>query len=110
MWRGHGWRGAALLTRCLETSGRLSVVSMHCDSAAALAWLAAREGDLLWAEEHCRTVLERWERSQDHHYAVWGLRWAAGWLAGAGRLDLARACTDALSSIAASATALRTWI
>ena len=48
-------------------------------------------------------LLARWERSQDHHYAVWGLRWSAGQLAGAGRLDLARACTEALASIAASA-------
>jgi DNA-binding NarL/FixJ family response regulator len=75
---------------------------MQCDSAAALAWLAAREGDQRRAEEHCRTVLARWERSQDHHYAVWGLRWSAGWLAGNGRLDLARACTEALSSIVAA--------
>ncbi len=103
VWRGHGRRGVALLTRCLETAARLSVVSMHCDSAAALAWLAAREGDAVRAEGHCRTVLERWERSQDNHYAVWGLRWSAGWLAGAGHRDLARACTEALSSIAVSA-------
>ena len=99
----HAARGLALLTRCHETSARLDVVSMQCDSAAALAWLAAQEGDAQRAEEHCRTVLARWERSQDHHYAVWGLRWAAGWLAATGRLALARACTEALSSIAASA-------
>jgi ATP/maltotriose-dependent transcriptional regulator MalT len=100
-WSGRG--GLELLTRCHETSARIDVVSMLCDSAAALAWLAAREGDAQRAEEHCRTVLARWERSQDHHYAVWGLRWAAGWLAATGRLPLARACTEALSSIAASA-------
>jgi DNA-binding CsgD family transcriptional regulator len=98
-----GRDGLALLTRCHETSARLDVVSMLCDSAAALAWLAAREGDAQRAEEHCRTVLARWERSQDHHYAVWGLRWAAGWLAATGRLAVARACTEALSSIATSA-------
>ena len=103
VWRGNAGRGRALLMRCLETSARLDVVSMQCDSAAALAWLAAHDADPQRAEEHCRTVLERWERSQDHHYAVWGLRWSAGWLASAGRLDLARACTEALSSIAASA-------
>jgi ATP/maltotriose-dependent transcriptional regulator MalT len=101
VWSGRG--GHALLTRCHETAARLDVVSMECDSAAALAWLAAQEGDAQRAEEHCRTVLARWERSQDHHYAVWGLRWAAGWLAANGRLALARACTVALSSIAASA-------
>ena len=32
--------------------------------------------------EHCRFVLERWERSEDRHYAVWGLRWAACFFAG----------------------------
>ena len=29
------------------------------------------------AAEHCRSLLARWEESEDHHYAVWGLRWAA---------------------------------
>ncbi len=44
VWRGSR-DGLALLTRCHETSARLDVVSMQCDSAAALAWLAAQEGD-----------------------------------------------------------------
>ena len=66
-------------------------------------WLAAQEGDASARRGHCRLVLARWERSQDHHYAVWGLRWSAGWLAGDRRgSTLARACTEALSSIAAS--------
>ena len=26
-------------------------------------------------------MLARWERSEDHHYAVWGLRWSAAWFA-----------------------------
>jgi DNA-binding CsgD family transcriptional regulator/tetratricopeptide (TPR) repeat protein len=103
VWRGDGRRALPLLTRCQETSARLDVVSMQCDSAAALAWLAAAEGDHRRAEEHCRLLLSRWERSQDHHYAVWGLRWSAGHLARAGRLDLARACSEALASIVASA-------
>ena len=96
-------RPLPLLTRCLETTTRLDVVSMQCDSAAALAWLAAQEGDAERAEEHCRLLLARWERSEDHHYALWGLRWAAGWLADTGALGLARACCEALSAIAASA-------
>jgi len=45
VWRGAPERGRPPLERCLETTGRLDVVSMHCDSAAALAWLAADEGD-----------------------------------------------------------------
>jgi DNA-binding NarL/FixJ family response regulator len=90
------------LLRCLDTASRLDVVSMGVDSAAALAWLDEHEGDLEGARGHCRFLLERWERSEDHHYAVWGLRWAACFLARHGRLGEARACTDALSSIAAA--------
>jgi ATP/maltotriose-dependent transcriptional regulator MalT len=101
-WRGRPKAALPLLTRCLETATSLNVVSMQCDSAAALAWLAAREGDAERAEQYCRLLLERWEQSEDHHYAVWGLRWACGWLAGRGELTLARACANGLSSIAAS--------
>jgi DNA-binding CsgD family transcriptional regulator len=78
-------------------------VSMQCDSAAALAWLAAGEGDHDRARELCLLVVERWSRSEDHHYAVWGLRWAAEWFARNELLADARACAEALSGIATSA-------
>ena len=54
------------------------------------------------AQEHFRAVLERWERSEDHHYAVWGLRAAAQVFATGGDLARARACSEALSAIAAT--------
>jgi ATP/maltotriose-dependent transcriptional regulator MalT len=76
---------------------------MQCDCAAALAWLADEEGDAVRASELCHTVLDRWSRSEDHHYAVWGLRWAATHFASAGALGDARACAEGLSAIAASA-------
>ena len=103
----HAFRGdpeaaQPLLTRCLSTASRLDVVSMGVDSAATMGWLAAQAGDREAAEDHWRTVLERWERSEDHHYAVWGLRTAAASLAEWGRLALARACAQALSAIASS--------
>jgi ATP/maltotriose-dependent transcriptional regulator MalT len=103
LWRGSPERGRPLLERCLETAARLDVVSMHCDSAAALAWLAADEGDTDRASELCHVLLERWRRSEDHHYAVWGLRWAAAHFARAGEQQDARACAEALSEIAGSA-------
>jgi ATP/maltotriose-dependent transcriptional regulator MalT len=103
LWRGRHESARPLLTRCLETASRLDVVSMQCDSAAALAWLAATEGEHERARELCLLVLERWSRSEDHHYAVWGLRWAAEWFARNGLLADARACAEALSRIAASA-------
>jgi ATP/maltotriose-dependent transcriptional regulator MalT len=90
------------LERCLDTSKRLDVVSMGVDSAAALAWLDEEEGDLDAAHDHARFVLERWSRSEDHHYAVWGLRWAACFFVRHGALAEARAAADALASIAAT--------
>ena len=103
LWRGRPDAARPLLERCLETATRLDVVSMQCDSAIALAWLAADAGDAPRAAELCGMVLERWSRSEDHHYAVWGLRWAATHLARAGALRDARACAEGLSTIAASA-------
>jgi ATP/maltotriose-dependent transcriptional regulator MalT len=103
LWRGRRDEARPLLERCLETAIRLDVVSMLCDSAAALAWLADADGDGERAHELCRLVLERWTRSDDHHYAVWGLRWSASWLARNGALAEARACAEALSAIAGSA-------
>jgi DNA-binding CsgD family transcriptional regulator/tetratricopeptide (TPR) repeat protein len=103
LWRGRAATARPLLQRCLETAARLDVVSMHCDSAAALAWLAAEEGDAEQASELCHTVLERWGRSEDHHYAVWALRWAASHFARSGALRDARACAESLAAIATSA-------
>jgi DNA-binding CsgD family transcriptional regulator len=103
LWRGRHEDARALLVRCLETATRLDVVSMLCDSAAALAWLADADRDRERAHELCRLVLDRWSRSEDHHYAVWGLRWAACWLARNGPLADARECAEALSAIAGSA-------
>jgi DNA-binding NarL/FixJ family response regulator len=102
VFRGEPERGLPLLARCLATSTRLDIVSMGVDSAAALAWAAEARGDLEEAGEHARFVLTRWARSEDHHYAVWGLRWAASFFARTGDLGDARACIDALSSIAAA--------
>ncbi len=104
-WRGQPEKALPLLTRCLETATNISVISMMTDSIASLAWLFAEQGDVERAEEHCRLLLERWEDSEDHHYAVWGLRWAAGWLAEQGNVALARACAKSLSGIAATTAA-----
>jgi ATP/maltotriose-dependent transcriptional regulator MalT len=99
--RGEWSAARPLLVQCLDTASRLDVVSMSVDSAAALAWLEEHEGDLDDAHAHGRFLLERWERSEDHHYAVWGLRWASCFFARHGSLGEARACAEALSSIAA---------
>jgi DNA-binding NarL/FixJ family response regulator len=101
--RGDERRARPLLLRCLASATRLDVVSMTVDSAAALAWLDAEAGEPETAAGHHRFVLERWQRSEDHHYAVPPLRVAACFFAEHGDLARARACAEALSSIAASA-------
>ena len=82
--RGEPARARPLLLRALDTASRLDVVSMQLDTAASLGWIEEQTGDHDAAAEHCRFVLERWERSEDHHYAVWGLRWAACFFAANG--------------------------
>ena len=99
--RGDTGAARPLLEQCLETAIRLDIVSMGVDSAAALAVLEAQEGDADSASTHWHWVVERWGRSEDHHYAVWGLRWAVSFFAARGDLGAARACTEALSQIAA---------
>ena len=75
---------------------------MTVDTTAALARVAAAQGDAEAAAAHCRAVLARWEDSDDHHYAIGGLRWAAAFLAVAGDRAAAHACAEALARIAAS--------
>ncbi len=99
--RGEAAAARPLLAQSLDTATRLDVVSMSVDGAAALAVLEEQEGDLDQARRHCRFLLDRWARSEDHHYAVWGLRWAACFFARHGWLGEARASTEALSAIAA---------
>lgn len=99
---GDSAGGRPLLAQCLATGTRLDVVSMSVDSAAALAWMDELDGNLDEARAHCRFLLERWGGSEDHHYAVWGLRWAACFFARHGPQAEARACAEALSTIAAA--------
>jgi DNA-binding NarL/FixJ family response regulator len=90
------------LTMGLETARRLDILSMQVDCASSLAMVADFDSDLDEAVERCRFVLARWEESEDHHYAVWGLRLAASLFARAGRTKDAHACAGALTRIATS--------
>ncbi len=89
-----------LLSSSLAVSSQMSHFSMIIDSTAGLAWIAAAEGDDDEAAKLCRSLLARWERSEDHHYAVRGLRWAAGFFARSRDLEGAHACAAALTQIA----------
>ena len=75
---------------------------MQVDCAASLALVADFDSSPAEALERCGFVLSRWEQSEDHHYAVWGLRLSASLFAQAGRTDEAHACADGLTRIATS--------
>ncbi len=89
-----------LLTSSLAVASRLSHYNMTVDTTAALARIAAAEGADDEARERCRAVLARWEASDDHHYAVAGVRWAAAFHASRGDRRGAHACAEALARMA----------
>ncbi|MET0305422.1 MAG: AAA family ATPase [Solirubrobacterales bacterium] len=101
----HAFQGKLASARRMLTSSRAGSSSvghynMFMDSTTGLAQVAAAEGALDEAAEHCRTLLARWSESEDHHYAVWGLRWAAVFFARQGDRDGLHACTEALTRMA----------
>jgi DNA-binding NarL/FixJ family response regulator/type II secretory pathway predicted ATPase ExeA len=98
--RGELGPARRLLNAGLESARRLDILSMQVDCAASLAVIADYDSDQAEALERCRFLLERWEQSEDHHYAVWGLRLAASQFAQAGRIDEAHACADGLTRVA----------
>jgi DNA-binding NarL/FixJ family response regulator len=91
-----------LLNSSLAQSSRLAHYNMTIDSTTALAFVAAAEGAHDEVVEHCRAIVARWELSDDHHYALSGLRWSAVYLARNGEREDAHACTDALTRIASA--------
>jgi DNA-binding CsgD family transcriptional regulator len=101
----HAFRGELgparrLLSAGLQLARRLDVYSMQVDCAASLAVVADYDGDSDQALEHCRFLVSRWEQSEDHHYAIWGLRLAALLFAQAGSKDEGHAAAQSLTKIA----------
>jgi predicted ATPase/DNA-binding CsgD family transcriptional regulator len=83
-----------------DNARRLDIFSMQVDCAASLALVSDFDSDPAGALDRCAFVLSRWEESEDHHYAVWGLRVAACLFASNGKEAEARACSAALARVA----------
>jgi DNA-binding CsgD family transcriptional regulator len=104
----HAFQGKFASARRLLTSSRAAAAqvghyNMFMDTTTGLAYVAAGEGAHDEVAEHCRTLLARWEDSEDRHYAVWGLRWAAAFFARHGKREEAHACAQALTRMASAA-------
>jgi DNA-binding NarL/FixJ family response regulator len=92
-----------MLSASRSVSSAVGHYNMFMDATTGLAYVAAAEGAEEEAGEHCRTLLARWEESEDHHYAVWGIRWATAFFARQGDRERVHACTEALAKMASEA-------
>ena len=101
----HGLQGRLtsarrLLTSALATASRLEHFNTTVDATAALARVDAAEGHVEAAAEGCRSLLARWRSSEDHHYAIKGLRFGAMFTARRGDLEEAHRYAESLTEIA----------
>jgi DNA-binding CsgD family transcriptional regulator len=101
----HGFQGKLasarrMLVSSLTTSEPAGHYHMRVDTTAGLAYVAAAEGAEDEAAEHCRTLLASWEASEDRHFCIWGLHWAAAFLSRRGDRASVHDCVQALTRIA----------
>lgn len=89
-----------MLSASRAVSSAVGHYNMYVDATTSLAIVAAAEGLDDEAASRCRELLARWEESEDHHYAVWGIRWAASWFAQQTRREDAQLCAAALGRMA----------
>ena len=96
----RGQRGPArpLLLEAATVSRHIELVAMQLLSGWGLAVL---ERTPAGRAERCRAVLERWGETEERHYAIAPLRWAATTFAEARDGEAVRACAAALAQIAA---------
>ncbi|HXT89660.1 MAG TPA: LuxR C-terminal-related transcriptional regulator, partial [Trebonia sp.] len=97
-------RGAAAdarphLLSAAALSARIELVAVELLSAWGLAVLDADAGAVAAAADRLRSALALVTRTQERHYCVPMLQWAATFFIGAGLADDARACASALTSI-----------
>jgi DNA-binding NarL/FixJ family response regulator len=88
-----------MLSSSLATASQVGHYNMTVDTTTGLARVAAIVGDGQETAERCRSLLALWERSEDHHYAIKGLRFGAGFFSRNGDLAQAQACAEALARI-----------
>ncbi len=88
-----------MLASSLATASHVGHYNMTVDTITGLARVAAIEGDAQETGERCRALLALWESSEDHHYAIKGLRFGAAFFSREGDLAQAHACAEALARI-----------
>jgi len=97
--RGQRQSARPLLLESATIARRIELAAMELLSGWGLAVLDQARSAAA-AAERCRIVLERWQATEERHYAVSPLRWAASVFAEADEPPAVRACAAALAEIA----------
>ncbi|HKZ69225.1 MAG TPA: LuxR C-terminal-related transcriptional regulator, partial [Anaerolineales bacterium] len=92
----------SLLLQVLPEAQRLDKASLEIDSLWSLASAEELQGDQEAAAARYRDLLQRWEKTEERHYIVPALRWAASFFASRGAQGDTRACAQALANIASA--------
>jgi DNA-binding NarL/FixJ family response regulator len=101
--RGQSRRARPLLLESLTLARRIELAAMEMLSTWGLAIVDQADGATESAARHCWSLVERWQQTEDVHYAIPALRWATSFLAESGDGAGTRACAAALARIAADA-------
>ncbi len=103
--RGERGRARELLLEAHAQARRRSAMALEMDTAWSLASVAELDGADDVAAERYQFVRGRWQQTEDRHYAISPLRWAATFFAKRDAAAEARACAQALAQIAESGSA-----
>ncbi len=101
--RGEPRQGRALLLESASVARSIELMAAELLSAWGLALADHAEGAHDAASDRCHQILERWQQTEERHYAISPLRWAATFFAERQDATAARACAAALAQIAADA-------
>ena len=99
--RGEAQRARPLLIESERLAHQIELVAMELLSGWGLAMVDDLDGRVESAVDRCRRMLELWTRTDERHYAIPALRWAASLLASRAANDGVRACANALARIVA---------
>jgi DNA-binding NarL/FixJ family response regulator len=102
--RGQARQARPVLLESVTLARRIELAAMELLSAWGLAILEQSEGEADSAAAHCQWIVERRRRTEDRHYAIAPLRWAATLFAESGDAAGARTCAASLAQIAGDAS------
>jgi DNA-binding CsgD family transcriptional regulator len=97
--QGEPGRARPPLLESARLAGQIELAPMQILSGWGLALVDELEGAADRAAERCRGVLERWAQTEERHYAIPAMRWAATLFGTRGANADVRACANALARI-----------